>query len=46
VTSSASAASRSLVMSLPAGTYQFVVAAINAVGMSAPSARSNEVAVR
>jgi predicted phage tail protein len=46
VTSSASAASRSLVMSLPAGTYQFVVAAINAVGTSAPSERSNEVAVR
>lgn len=34
---------RSLLMTLPAGNYQFQVVAINAVGTSLPSARSNQV---
>jgi Ca2+-binding RTX toxin-like protein len=33
-------------MTLPAGNYRFTVVAINAVGTSAPSAQSNQVAAR
>ena len=41
------AAARTLVMTLPVtGNYRFTVQAINAVGSSAPSARSNLVAAR
>lgn len=40
------ATARSLQMTLPAGNYRFTVVAINAVGTSTPSARSNLVAAR
>jgi len=40
------ATSRSLTMTLPAGTYRFQVQAINAIGSGALSARSNLVTAR
>jgi predicted phage tail protein len=40
------AAARALTMTLPAGNYRFTVQAINAVGSSGQSARSNLVAAR
>jgi hypothetical protein len=40
------AAVRALTMTLPAGLYRFTVQAINAVGGSAQSARSNLVTAR
>jgi len=47
VTSAVQAASlRSLRMSLPPGSYRFVVQARNVVGLGAPSARSNLVSAR
>jgi Ca2+-binding RTX toxin-like protein len=40
------ATARSFVFVLSAGNYRFVVTAVNAVGASAPSARSNQVTAR
>jgi hypothetical protein len=46
VTRTAGAGARKLAMTLKAGRYRFVVAAVNAKGTSTPSARSNAVAAR
>ena len=40
------ATARQRQMTLPAGTYRFEVVALNAIGASAPSARSNAVVPR
>ena len=45
-TRTVSARTRSLSMTLPAGNYRFEVVAINAVGASPASSRSNQVAAR
>ncbi|HET7682504.1 MAG TPA: fibronectin type III domain-containing protein [Marmoricola sp.] len=46
VTRTATPAQRRLVMRLPRGSYRFQVAALNKVGISAGSARSNRVVAR
>jgi len=40
------ATARAFTMTLPAGTYRFTVQALNAIGFSAQSARSNLVTSR